>query len=139
MPELAKSIAGRAQDFYDAVFDRELLHLMDVADGLKQPNRREREQYDFSADYPEDVARQVIEEHAYGIDKETVYYVTLAGGGPAARLKVTLDEYGEVAAARLQFQDWFEPWTDAPRQNGELVERYARLLGVGSWADGERQ
>jgi hypothetical protein len=131
-----KTIAERAQDFYGAVFDQDLLHLMDVADGLKQPNKREREQYNFAADYPEDVARQAVEEHAYGIDKETVYYVTLAGGGPAARLRVTLDECGEVASASLQFCDWFEPWTDAPDQDSELVERYARLLGVGSWVEG---
>ena len=30
-----KPIAERAQDFYDAVFDNELLHLMAVADGDK--------------------------------------------------------------------------------------------------------
>lgn len=130
-----KTIKERAQDYYNAVFDKELLHLMDVADGLMQPNKCERGQYDFDSDYPEDIARQAIEEHGYGIDKETVYYVTLAGGGPAARLKVTLDEHGEIETATLQFCDWFEPWTDAPHQDSELVERYARLLGVGAWAE----
>jgi hypothetical protein len=60
---------------------------------------------------------------------ETMYYVTLAGGGPAARLAVCVDDCGEIAGASLQFQDWFEPWTDAPNQDHELVERYARLLG----------
>lgn len=130
-----KTIEERAQDFYDAVFDTDLLHLMDVADGLKRPNKRERETYFFDGDYPDERAREAIEEQAYGIDKETVYYVTLAGGGPAARLRVTLDEHGEVETATLQFCDWFEPWTDAPNQDRELMERYARLLGVGFWAE----
>jgi len=120
-----KSIEERAQDFYDLVFDKYLLHLIAVAEGEKQPNKREREdgikgQYD---------AMERIGEHAYWQDKETVHYVTLAGGGPAARLRVVADEYGEVESATLQFQDWFEPWTDAPRQDYVLVERYARLVG----------
>jgi len=121
----AKTIQARAQEYYNVVFDRETLHLMDVAEGLQQPTRRERE--DGITD--EDSARELLEQHGYGIDSETVYYVTLAGGGPAARLRVTVDEYGEVETASLQFQDWFEPWTDAPRQDYELVERYARLIG----------
>jgi hypothetical protein len=120
-----KTIEERAQDFYDAVFDEELRHLMDVADGEKKPNKRERE----DGICGEDDARQYIEECAYALDKEVIYYVTLAGGGPAARLRVTVDEYGEVEDAVLQFCDWFEPWTDAPRQESELVERYARLVG----------
>lgn len=103
---------------------RELLHLMDIAEGDTEPTSDDR------ADGIDDeyVARQRIEEMSYGIEKETVYYVTLAGGGPAARLKVWPDRYGEVAEASLQYCDWFEPWTDAPHQDPEIVERYARLL-----------
>ena len=119
-----KNIQERAQDYYNLVFDRDTLHLMDVVEGLKRPTKRERE--DGITD--EWNAREALEQHGYGIDKETVYYVTLAGGGPAARLKVTVDEYGEVETASLQFCDWFEPWTNAPQQDCELVERYARLI-----------
>ena len=120
-----KPIQQRAQDYYKLVFDSETRHLMDVAEGLRQPTKRDRD--DGITD--ECTARETLEQHGYGIDKETVYYVTLAGGGPAARLKVTVDDYGEVATASLQFCDWFEPWTDAPHQDSELVERYARLIG----------
>jgi hypothetical protein len=120
----AQPIGERAQAFYNAVFDPELLHLMDVAEGDAEPTDTDRE--DGIAD--EDSARERIEEMGYGVSKETVYYVTLAGGGPAARLKVTVDDGGEIESASLQFQDWFEPWTDAPNQDSELVERYARLV-----------
>lgn len=120
-----KPIAERAQAFYDAVFDAELLHLMDVAEGEAEPTDDERA--DGVKD--EDDARERIQEHGYGISKETVYYVTLAGGGPAARLRVVADKYSEVEETSLQFQDWFEPWTDAPNQDAELVRRYASLLG----------
>ncbi len=120
-----KPIEERAQDFYNAVFDKDLLHLMAVAEGDKRPNKRERE--DGIND--QDGARQWFEDHSYGQHKEIVHYVTLAGGGPAARLKVVADRHGEVESATLQFQDWFEQWTDAPCQDYELVERYARLVG----------
>jgi hypothetical protein len=125
MSRTDKPIEERAQDFYNAVFDPELLHLMDVAEGGKRPNRRERE----DGIRTEEDARERLEESGYGLGKEIVYYVTLAGGGPAARLRVVADEHGEVEDAVLQFQDWFEPWTDAPRQDAELVARYARLIG----------
>jgi hypothetical protein len=123
-----KPIEERAQDFYNAVFDTELLHLMAIAEGDKKPTKRDIEAYGDSMNtYPEDTAREAIEQQAYGISKEVIYYVTLAGGGPAARLKVTVDG-DEVESATLQFQDWFEPWTDAPHQDSEVVARYARLL-----------
>lgn len=125
MSEMTKTIEKRAQEFYDAVFDEELLHLMDVAEGEKEPNKRERD--DGIND--EDDARERIEESSYGIYREVIYYLTLAGGGPAARLRVSTDGYGEVEQAVLQFCDWFEAWTDAPRQDAELVARYARLIG----------
>lgn len=124
MSESSK-IEERAQDFYDALFDKDLVHLMDVAEGIKRPNKRERD--DGITD--QDTARESLQWNAYGIAKETVYYVTIAGGGPAARIRVTVDEYGDVEEASLQFCDWFEPWTDAPWQDHELVERYARLVG----------
>jgi hypothetical protein len=120
----SKTIDERAQEFYDAVFDQELVHLMDVAEGVRKPNKRERED-DIDG---EDAARESLEGHAYGISKEIVYYVEIAGGGPAACIRVTVDEYGEVETASLQFCDWFESWTDAPRQDHDLVERYARII-----------
>jgi hypothetical protein len=119
-----KPIAQRAQEFYNAVFDAELSRLMDIAEGQADPTETER----ADGITGEDDARQRIEEHGYGLTKEVVYYVTLAGGGPAARLAVWPDEYGGVAEASLQYCDWFERWTDAPHQDPELVKRYAELL-----------
>jgi len=123
-----KSIEERAREYYNAVFDKELIHLMDVAEGKKKPTKHEIADYGQQMkQYPEDTAREAIEGRGYGIDKKIIYYVTLAGGGPAARLKVEADG-GEVISASLQFQDWFEPWTDAPYQDSALVERFARLI-----------
>ena len=123
-----KTIEERAQDFYDSFFDTATIHLMDVAEGIKQPNRAEIEAYgDTMQTYPQDAAFEALQ--GYGLYRETIYYITLAGGGPAARVRVNVED-GEVISARLQFQDWFTVWTDAPQQNSELVGRYARLVGI---------
>ena len=121
------TIEEQAQEFYDSFFDNATIHLMDVAEGLKQPTKAEIEAYgDTMKTYPEDTALEALQ--GYGLYKETIYYITLAGGGPAARVRVAVED-GEVVNASLQFQDWFTLWTDAPYQDGELVERYARLVG----------
>ena len=121
------TIEERAQEFYNSFFDKANMHLMDVAEGLKKPNKAEIEEYgDNMKRYPEDTACEAIQ--GYGMYKETIYYITLAGGGPAARVRVEVED-GEVISASLQFQDWFTLWTDAPNQDSELVERYARLVG----------
>ena len=108
-----------AQEYYDAIFDDELRALMDKA-------------YDGDND-----ACEQLEEMHYGIIKYATYHqqettewhVVLAGGGPAARLVVIAGDYGEVEEARFEYQNWFTPWTAAPEQNGELVARFARLVG----------
>ena len=120
------TIEDRAQAFYNSFFDTATIHLMDVAEGLKQPSKAEIAAYgDTMKTYPIDTALEALQ--GYGLSKETVYYIALAGGGPAARVRVAVED-GEVVNASLQFQDWFTLWTDAPYQDGELVERYARLV-----------
>ena len=39
------TIEERAQEFYDRFFDQAQIHLMDVAEGLKKPNKAEIEVY----------------------------------------------------------------------------------------------
>jgi hypothetical protein len=55
--------------------------------------------------------------------------VELAGGGPAARLVVMVDEDGEISEARFEFQDWFTLWTPATHQEEDLVKRFAYMVG----------
>jgi hypothetical protein len=123
-----ETIEERAQYFYNSFFSEANIHLMDVAEGLKRPTKTEIATYgDHMKTYPEDIALEALQ--GYGITKETFYNIILAGGGPAARVRVQVED-GDVICASLQFQDWFTLWTDAPQQNTELVERYARLVGI---------
>jgi hypothetical protein len=56
--------------------------------------------------------------------------ILLTTGGPAVRIIAELGR-GGVTRARLQVQDWFTPWTDAPCDSDTLV-RYCEILGVGA-------
>lgn len=40
------------------------------------------------------------------------YSITLCTGGPAVRIIGDLDSCREPVSARIQSQDWFEPWQD---------------------------
>jgi hypothetical protein len=50
---------------------------MDVAEGLKQPTKAERDEY-CMGDYPDEAARDALE--PYSVTKRTAYYLELAGG-----------------------------------------------------------
>src|ERR1035437_4802354 len=39
------------------------------------------------------------------------YEILLCTGGPACRIVGDLSEHGEPETARLEVQDWFQPWT----------------------------
>ena len=53
-------------------------------------------------------------------------------GGPADRVLVQTDMGGEIDNATYQYQDWFQPWTEASNQDRELVERFARVFYFGT-------
>lgn len=48
------------------------------------------------------------------------YEVLLTTGGPA--LRITGDLNGSPSNARLQWQDWFQPWTDYDLTDAELAD-----------------
>src|SRR5438445_8002867 len=111
MSDEKRTIEDKAQEFYDSVFDGELRALLD------------------KADEGDEDARESVQYMTYGIQRQVRYHVTLAGGGPAARLVVEVDEHGEIERAWFEYQDWFIPWAAAPRQDNELVERFAEMVG----------
>jgi hypothetical protein len=62
-----------------------------------------------------DKKREELEEELFyscGVDVQKVYSITLAGGGPAMRISGELDEHNQPTTARLEYQDWFTPWTE---------------------------
>lgn len=53
------------------------------------------------------------------------FMVLLSTGGPACRIIGTLDEYLQPVTARIEFQDWFQPWTvleDSPIDQDTLLQ-----------------
>jgi len=50
------------------------------------------------------------------------YTILLCTGGPAVRIKGTLDDYSEPATAQLEYQDWGTPWTRLTGLTSEDIE-----------------
>ncbi len=46
------------------------------------------------------------------LTKPAEYEILLCTGGPACRIIGQLSEHGEPETARLEVQDWFQPWTE---------------------------
>jgi len=96
-----------------------------------------------------DRARDAIHEDALSVLVRSGWYepgkriappeefeILLCTGGPAVRLIGKLNHHSEPETARLQVQDWFEPWTDFdPESNGddsdEILLAYARCFYFG--------
>ena len=66
-------------------------------------------------------------------DVATDYLILLCTGGPACRIIGTLGQYAEPDTARLEYQDWFTPWTDYPLDSTEeeTVLTYAQQFYFG--------
>lgn len=100
----------------------------------------------------EEEARQAIDEDALSVevrsgwhnpchpDKEAAkaseYRILLCTGGPAVQIVGDLDGFNQPETARLQFQDWFTPWTDLhwselPAKAEDTLLEYARHFWFG--------
>lgn len=72
-----------------------------------------------------DQVRERIEEGPLSLEVRSDWYapgadpgklgefsILLSTGGPALRIIGDLDDYGQPERPRLQYQDWFTPWTE---------------------------
>ena len=77
-------------------------------------------------DRKREAAQQAIEEDALSVQVRSGWYtpgaseedrapaeyeILLCTGGPACRIIGELSEHGEPETARMEVQDWFQPWT----------------------------
>lgn len=128
-----KDIQQRANEYYEQVFDDELKRLIKIAMGEVKPSKREK----ADGINNEDDAQERLEEMAHDVSKYATYHqsqyiewhITLAGGGPAARLVVRADYDGDITDVWFEFQDWYEPWTKAEDQDEELLYKFANIVG----------
>jgi hypothetical protein len=58
---------------------------------------------------------------------EMHWEILLGTGGPADRVLVVCDLEGNVESASYQYQDWYQPWTDARDQDYEVVRNFATV------------
>ena len=90
----------------------------------------------FDESFDVDAARQAIDETPLSIevrggwlpagkyepDRPTDYRILLCTGGIAVRITGWLDGYGNPETARLEYQDWFIPWTEYIDHDYDLLE-----------------
>jgi hypothetical protein len=73
--------------------------------------------------------------HAPGADadKPEEFEILLCTGGPAVRLRGTLNRYCEPETVSMQVQDWFQPWTDfyPDAAEDDVLLIYARCFYFG--------
>ncbi len=96
--------------------------------------------------YPDrDEARERIEEGALSVevrggwhtpgdedgDEAHEYRILLCTGGPAVQITGEIGQHGEPESARIQYQDWFRPWTDwtdGPADEDDILLAYASVF-----------
>lgn len=63
----------------------------------------------------------------------TEFCILLCSGGPAVRIVGTLGPYSEPDTARVEYQDWFQPWAvlALTNENEQYVLAYASLFCFG--------
>jgi len=105
------SAEGNARSWYESIC--EMVKELEAA-------REEAESMDREED-----AQQCIYESVLSVEvrsgwympgqtpKPEEYSILLTTGGPGLRLIGGLDEYGQPVSARLEYQDWGTPWTEA--------------------------
>lgn len=67
-------------------------------------------------------------------DEMEEYEILLCTGGPAVRIIGELDEHNQPSSARLEYQDWFTPWTeffDFKDDERDLLLKYAQHFYYG--------
>lgn len=97
----------------------------------------------LNADGENEDARRRIEEDALSAQvrsgwtnvgaelKAEEYCILLSTGGPATRIIGTLDDWRDPISAKLEAQDWFEPWTEYVGAEQDILLDYARCFYFG--------
>lgn len=127
-PETDKLESARRQG--QAQFDS----IKEMVAALEKANDAAQFQPSGNFDEANEEARRAIEEDALSVQVRSGWYqpgaaiedttpseyeILLCTGGPACRIIGELDEHGQPSTARMEVQDWFQPWTEIR----PLVER----------------
>lgn len=106
----------------------ELNQLLNAADGCKD----------------QDEARERIEQGPLEVSIRSDWYapgetpepsefrILLCTGGPAVQIKGELDDYKQPTRAWLEYQDWFQPWTEYVEEGAsDVLLEYAQQFYFG--------
>jgi hypothetical protein len=108
---------------------KEMVETLRAAEAEIERTRRGRDGLGGPGTYDaQEAARRAIDEDALSVQvrsgwyapgamgedqgKPQEYEILLCTGGPACRIVGELSEHCEPSTARLEVQDWFQPWTE---------------------------
>lgn len=105
-----------------------------ICDGTGERNDEQREQ--GRERILEDALSVEVRSDWYTLDEDSdrspaEYCILLSTGGPATRIIGKLDRYCEPETARLEAQDWFQPWTEYRGGDQDVLLAYARCFYYG--------
>lgn len=130
--ETAKPEEDHGQNNARAWLDR----IREMVAALEATENEEPGEIDGDTYTDPDEVRERIEESALSVRVRSEWYapgetpkageyeILLTTGGPALRIIGELDDYGQANNARLEYQDWFEPWTrfSPYQEDGATIE-----------------
>lgn len=119
---MSETMAERAQRAYDARAE-DLSRILE-AFSSDDEDTLDESAYDEACQFPLSVELLTV-----SLRNETCEWEILLGtGGPADRIRIVTDFSGNIEEAVYEFQDWFEPWTKAPRQDEKILTQFAEVL-----------
>lgn len=130
--------------------DYNRLEELRTADELTDDDREELAQLeaDANGNNDQDEALERLEQDALSVTVRSPWYapgdtdggkpaefrILLCTGGPAVQIIGELDDYGQPENPKLQYQDWFTPWTDyteTTEEEAEALQTYCEQFYFG--------
>lgn len=129
---------GRSQALAQFASIREMVERLQAAEAGDDDEAVEAAREEIEQDALEVALRADWYSPGAGTKAEPVdYKILLCTGGPAVRIVGTVGQWNEPENARIEYQDWFTPWTDlvgedVPDDMEEILLAYARVF---YWGD----
>jgi len=110
--EELRELKGQADDADQPLSDDEAAELAELEEAAGECNDRD----DAEQRIYEDPLSIEVRSGWYSLGGDTPepeeFCILLTTGGPALRIVGELDSYGQPGNPRLEYQDWFTPWTE---------------------------
>jgi hypothetical protein len=130
MPTTIEKENSLSQAYSQLSYIEELLHNYDTAEDESDKDDALTAIYENPLELTKDYDQMEDQDGEIHYGKELSYNLLLCTGGPAVRVIGNLNKWKEADSAKLQHQDWFTSWKDAPltKDQKENLIRYVNFF-----------